>query len=47
MVEIKKSYKHDSLTYPLEFDSVSTTKGYVKDILKIEPCPNCSKDMIA
>lgn len=47
MVEIKKSYEQDCLNNHLDIDSVSITKWYIKDILEVEPCPNCGKDMIA
>gem|GEM_PF-5854105 len=47
MVEVKKSYEHNYLNNPLDFQEIEETKGYLKDILDIEPCPNCGKDMIA
>lgn len=47
MVEIKKSHNFYKPNNPLDFQEIEETKGYLKDILEVEPCPNCGKDMIA
>lgn len=47
MVEVKKIHEDKNHSTSLDFEAISTTKGYIKDLLEVEPCPNCGKDMVS